>query len=336
MAETLTRNNAPRARGRLNLGDLDDFAEVATAVHGSSKLYGNPADIIEDSEENDDMNNATTEPAAPATRTADDKPYQGIGALQPDLDKVEEPTRYDVGEDVFDVIEGLSSSRAQLAAYRSLGNSAIAQAVYKTDFLLNAEDNPAIDAGLLNNAQSLRNKLLDLHAFCDEQCRLLGRDPQWDRPMGAIAMFDFLANSEPNPRKEADQRFEARIADYDPAEREELRILRQKRDREQALRRQKQMRDRRDVILGEIVSQGNADDFDATLFDARTHAMFFDKVLAGLKKARKNADVGSYEDADSDSYELRDAATRVDKANIAFRRFNKAELLTTDDLRAAN
>lgn len=336
MAETLTRNNAPRARGRLTLGDLDDFAEVANAVHGSSKLYGNPADIIEDSEENDDMNTATTEPAAPATRNADDQPYRGIGALAPDLDKTVDVVRYDVGEDVFDVIEGLSSSRAQLAAYRALGNSTMAQAVYKTDFLISAEDNPSIDAGLLDNAQSLRNKFLDVHAFCDEQCRLLGRNPEWDRPMSAVAMFDFLANNEPNTRDNDDKRFEARIADLDADEREELRILRKKRARDQALRRQKQMRDRRDVILGELVSQGSADDFDATLFDARTHAMFFDKVLAGLKKARNNAAIGNYEDADSDTLELKDAIPRVDKANIAFRRFNKAELLTTDDLRAAN
>lgn len=259
-----------------------------------------------------------------------------IGNLSagPDGQTQDEPAKYDVGEDVFDIVDnfGTKSSRT---AFKAIGNSALATAIYSANFALSRMDqnqeetnDEVIEDDSVREAQYRTSLYADLYFHAFAECQALADNPKYDLPMTPEGMFDFLTTSEPQER-DVDSSWLALVKAMDLSP-EEIQIAREQRKvalRRQQLKNQKQLKERRAEIL-DMIARGSAF-FRAERFTAVQHLKFFKVVHKKLRDDAKRAlnFAGQYEDAEVDALQYTSDSNRVDKAMVAFRRRNRDDLL---------
>lgn len=240
---------------------------------------------------------------------------------------------YEVGETVFDVIEDLGTI-AQRNAIRTIANTTLARSLFGWNFYFEAQDRPTITPESLLGAQRQAQMFGDLSEHFATECRVLGDNP-YDQRMTPSAMFDLLVSGDAKAYDSAEEQFEALLTyrDLSDIERAKLRAERKLDLQRSAITQQQNMRERRSAVLAEY--SGAKAHFATDQLTAKQHLALFEKVYDKLRSAanRVTKAVGKYENAASDAIELEQAARIVDKASIAFRRRNRDELLTTDDLR---
>lgn len=254
-----------------------------------------------------------------------------LGASSGQQEDVGEPARFDCGETVFEVFEDFGSA-GQVNCWRSVANTALATAIYAANSAYGQQESDSPDDDSIRAAQYRASLYSDLYFFASEECRTLS-DSKYDQPMDVEGMFKLLTTGEPQPNDQNEAVFEATLKamDVGTAEAQVLRDTRKKALLQQAIKQQATLKDRKAEVIDEV-NRGTPF-FDADRFTAPQHLAFFKKVHANLRKASTKAltFIGRYDDAASDAMSFADDAKRVDKAMVAFRRRNRADLALTEE-----
>jgi hypothetical protein len=310
-------------RARKPRGDANNPRKGATTTLGAAA--GVTAEVIErglHADEDQGTSPGTSDPS-----------YPSLGALRDNGEGDNTgPTDYDVGEDVFDLIEDFGT-KGQIVGWKAIAHSALASAMYSASFVIGRLERDSVDPGEpLDNdiveAQYRTSLLSDLAVYAGLQCRALS-DNEFDWPMTPAGLFDLMTSGEVQPDERGKAAHEAimNTMDLSPEEKELARAERRTALLKQAKKNRDTMKARRDQILDEV-SRGDAR-FVATRFDARQHLKFFQKVHEKLRNAARRAlsYAGQYDDAEVDALEFSQLARRVDKAAAAFRRRNAGSLV---------
>lgn len=260
-----------------------------------------------------------------------------IGAMRGE-ERIDQPVEYDVGENVFDVIDGSLGTKEQNIAWRAIYHSSLATAFYIASFVIgllerDGEEVELTDPRVLEGKYKI-SLLSDLARYAEQQALALS-DSEYDKPMAPTALFDLMVNGEPQPQEQNTAAHEALMNAMDLSEEEKAlaRANRLKLLRQQDLKKQETMKSRRAQILDDVLANSDAR-FLPDRFDARQHLRFYQKVHQKLRDAAKKAlaFVGRYDDAEVDALSFTQAARRVDKCMAAFRRKNAQDLVQHEAL----
>lgn len=251
--------------------------------------------------------------------------------ISDDRDAISSPAQYDCGETVFEVFEDFGSA-GQVNCWRSIANTALATAIYAANNSYALQEDEYVDDERVRAAQYRTSLYSDLYFHALEECRTLS-ESKYDQPMDVEGMFKLLTTGEVQVNDQNEAIFEATLKamDVGAAEASALRETRKKELLKQAIKQQTTLRDRKAEVIDEV-NRGSAY-FNPDRFTAPQHLAFFKKVHANLRKASAKAltFIGRYDDAASDAMSFADDAKRVDKAMVAFRRRNKADLALTEE-----
>lgn len=243
---------------------------------------------------------------------------------------IDPPAVHSVGETVFDVIEGFGS-QGQTNAWRSIGNTALATALYAANNVYALQKDQYADDENIRAQQYRASLYSDLYAHAVAECGMLS-DSKYDQPMSVTGMFDLLTSGEPQPQDRDEAVFEATLTamEVTGVEAAALRETRKKALHDRAIKQQLTMKNRRAEVIDEV--ERGSPFFNSDRFTAPQHLAFFKKVFANLRKAAMKAltYTGQYEDATSDAIAFNADAKIVDKAMVAFRRRNREDLALTE------
>src|SRR5690606_19836620 len=141
---------------RVTFGDLDDFVRLREALHGPDPIT--PEEALMNTTQHDDETTSTPVDDNALGYTEDRQPTLA------DHDK----ERIDVGEDVFDVIDGFGTN-SQRVAWQAIARSLLATALYGYNRLLDIDEAEArgsiIDQATIDDIRYQTNRAADFAAF---------------------------------------------------------------------------------------------------------------------------------------------------------------------------